>query len=209
MSLFKQDLNRAVTISSYPCRRAMRLSPKLAAKLLALSCWLVLTCLAVAQDLPPGKRLPSVTMSPPRTITVTRGKPGTVDLHFRIDGGFHINSNTPTTEFLIPTTLKLTAPTDIVVGKVIYPPGEQMSFPFAPDEKLSVYTGVLVLGVLVRPLVTVVPGKYAFHGQLKYQACDKAACYPPRQLPVDFLIDVAKGSAARKRNPGQSPHVHR
>jgi len=148
-------------------------------------------------------------MSPPRTITVTRGKPGTVDLHFRIDGGFHINSNTPTTEFLIPTTLKLTAPTDIVVGKVIYPPGEQMSFPFAPDEKLSVYTGVLVLGVLVRPLVTVVPGKYAFHGQLKYQACDKAACYPPRQLPVDFLINVAKGSAARKRNPGQSPHVHR
>ena len=132
-----------------------------------------------------------------------------MDLHFRIDGGFHINSNTPTTEFLIPTTLKLTAPTDIVVGKVIYPPGEQMSFPFAPDEKLSVYTGVLVLGVLVRPLVTVVPGKYAFHGQLKYQACDKAACYPPRQLPVDFLIDVAKGSAARKRNPGQSPHVHR
>jgi len=148
-------------------------------------------------------------MSPPPTITVTRGKPGTVDLHFRIDGGFHINSNTPTTEFLIPTTLKLTAPTDIVVGKVIYPPGEQMSFPFAPDEKLSVYTGVLVLGVLVRPLVTVVPGKYAFHGQLKYQACDKAACYPPRQLPVDFLINVAKGSAARKRNPGQSPHVHR
>jgi hypothetical protein len=148
-------------------------------------------------------------MSPPRTITVTRGKPGTVDLHFRIDGGFHINSNTPTTEFLIPTTLKLTAPTDIVVGKVIYPPGEQMSFPFAPDEKLSVYTGVLVLGVLVRPLVTVVPGKYAFHGQLKYQACDRAACYPPRQLPVDFLINVAKGSAARKRNPGQSPHVHR
>ena len=148
-------------------------------------------------------------MSPAPTITITRGKPGTVDLHFRIDGGFHINSNTPTTEFLIPTTLKLTAPTDIVVGKVIYPPGEQMSFPFAPDEKLSVYTGVVILGVVVRPLVTVVPGKYAFHGQLKYQACDKAACYPPRQLPVDFQINVAKGSVVRKRNPGQSPHVHR
>ena len=84
-----------------------------------------------------------------------------------------------------------------------------MSFPFAPDEKLSVYTGVVILGVVVRPLVTVVPGKYAFHGQLKYQACDKAACYPPRQLPVDFQINVAKGSVVRKRNPGQSPHVHR
>jgi len=44
---------------------------------------------------------------------------------------------------------------------------------------------------------------------LKYQACDKAACYPPRQLPVDFQINVAKGSVVRRRNPGQSPHVHR
>ena len=209
MRPFEQHLNREVTISSYPRSRVMRFSPKLAASLLALPCWLLLICLAVAQDIPPGKRLPSVTMSPAPTITITRGKPGTVDLHFRIDGGFHINSNTPTTEFLIPTTLKLTAPTDIVVGKVIYPPGEQMSFPFAPDEKLSVYTGVVILGVVVRPLATVVPGKYAFHGQLKYQACDKAACYPPRQLPVDFQINVAKGSVVRKRNPGQSPHVHR
>ena len=69
--------------------------------------------------------------------------------------------------------------------------------------------GVFWVALWLVPLVTVVPGKYAFHGQLKYQACDKAACYPPRQLPVDFLINVAKGSAARKRNPGQSPHVHR
>ena len=209
MRLFERHLNGAFTISNYPRSRAMRFSPKLAANLSALPCWLLLTCLAVAQDISPGKRLPSVTMSPAPTVTITRGKPGTVDLHFRIDGGFHINSNTPTTEFLIPTTLKLTAPTDIVVGKVIYPPGEQMSFPFAPDEKLSVYTGVVILGVVVRPLVTVVPGKYAFHGQLKYQACDKAACYPPRQLPVDFQINVAKASVVRKRNPGQSPHVHR
>jgi len=208
MRLFEQHLNRAVTISTYPCHRAMRLSPKLAANLLPLPCWLVLTCLAVAQDIP-GTRVPSVTMSPAPTITITRGKPGTVDLHFRIDGGFHINSNTPKSEFLIPTVLKLTAPTDIVVGKVIYPPGEDMSFPFAPTEKLSVYSGVFILGVVVRPLASVVPGKYAFHGQLKYQACDKAACYPPKQLPVDFQVKVAKGSSTHKKNPGQSPHVHR
>jgi len=206
MRLFKQHLSRAVTIlinaSGYFCTGAMRPSQKLATSLLVLS------SLAAAQDMP-GRRIPSVSMSPAPLITVTRGKPGTVDLHFRVDPGFHVNSNTPKSEFLIPTVLKLTAPTDIVVGKVIYPPGEEMSFPFAPDEKLSVYTGVFVLGVVVRPLANVVPAKYAFHGQLKYQACDRAACYPPKQLPVDFQIKVAKGSAAHKRNPAQSPHVHR
>src|SRR5882762_3346537 len=159
MRQFEQHLNREVTISSYPCHGAMRLFPKLAANLLVLPCWLLLACLAVAQDISPGKKLPSVTISPATTITITRGKPGTLDLHFRVDGGFHINSNTPTTEFLIPTTLKLTAPTDIVVGKVIYPPGEQMSFPFAPSEKLSVYSEAFTLGVVVRPLASVVPGK--------------------------------------------------
>jgi hypothetical protein len=206
MTKFEQHLSRGVTIlinpSSHLCHRTMRPSRKLATSLL------LLTSLAVAQEIP-GKRIPSVSMSPAPLITITRGKPGTVDLHFRVDPGFHINSNTPRSEFLIPTVLKLTAPTDIVVGKVIYPPGEEMSFPFAPEEKLSVYTSVFILGVVVRPLASVVPGKYAFHGQLKYQACDKAACYPPKQLPVDFQVKVAKSSAAHGKNPAQSPHVHR
>ena len=205
MRPFEQHLSYEFVIpsaSSRLCNRAMRSAQNLGIHLL------VLTSLAAAQDIP-GKRIPSVDMLPAPLITVTRGKAGTVDLHFRVGGGFHINSNTPKSEFLIPTVLKLTAPTDIVVGKVIYPPGEEMSFAFAPSEKLSVYSGAFILGVVVRPLASVVPGKYAFHGQLKYQACDKAACYPPKQTPVDFEIKVVKGVAAHRKNPGQSPHVHR
>ena len=201
MRPFEQNLSYAL-VTPRLCNRAMRSAQNLGIHLL------VLTSLAAAQDIP-GKKLPSVNMLPAQLITVTRGKAGTVDLHFRVGGGFHINSNTPKSEFLIPTVLKLTAPTDIVVGRVIYPPGEEMSFPFAPSEKLSVYSETFTLGVVVRPLASVVPGKYAFHGQLKYQACDKAACYPPKQLPVDFQVKVVKGQAVQKRNPGQSPHVHR
>ena len=206
MRLLEQHLSCAVAVlasaSSHLCNRAMRPAQKFAIPLL------LLTSLALAQDIP-GKRIPSVNMLPAPLITVTRGKAGTVDLHFRVGGGFHINSNTPKSEFLIPTVLKLTAPTDIVVGKVIYPAGEEMSFAFAPSEKLSVYSGAFILGVVVRPLASVVAGKYAFHGQLKYQACDKAACYPPKQTPVDFEVKVVKGVAAHRKNPGQSPHVHR
>src|SRR6476469_271422 len=85
-----------------------------------------------------GKKVPSVMVAPVDTVTVTRGSGGPVTIHFRVPPGYHINSNTPKSEFLIPTALKLDAPTDIVVGKVIYPPGAEMSFPFAPTEKLSV-----------------------------------------------------------------------
>lgn len=165
--------------------------------------------LAFADDIP-GKKIPYVTMSPVEISTVARGKPSLVNLHFRVAPGYHVNSNSPSLEYLIPTSLKLDAPTDIVVGKITYPTGQITSFPFAPDQKLSVYSGPFDLAVTVRPLASVMPGKYSLHGQLKYQACDNAACYPPRELPVEFEVKVVKGagtSPARK-NPKQSPHIH-
>lgn len=148
----------------------MRLLPKLATSVL-------LAASALAQD-SPGRKAPSVTLAPVPITAIMRGKPGTVELQFKVSSGFHINSNTPKSEFLIPTSLKLNPPTDIVVGKVTYPEGVDRSFPFAPDEKINVYSGTFVLGVVVRPLGTVVPGKYALHGQLKYQA----ATTPPATL---------------------------
>jgi hypothetical protein len=145
---------------------------------------------------------------PPEIKSVYRGHPGTVELQFRIASGFHINSNQPKQEYLKKTELKLDAPTDIAVVKVKYPAGEDRSFPFDPSEKLNVYSGDFAVDVTVRPLKTVLPAKYAVHGTLKYQACDDAACYPPKQMPISFQIKVSKDPAVRKRNPAQSPHAH-
>src|SRR5713101_6965832 len=156
----------------------------------------------------PGRRAPSVTMSPAPMVTVTRGKPNTVSLRFHVGAGFHVNSNHPNSEFLIPTALKLNPPTDIVIGRVSYPAGEEMSFAFAPEDKLSVYTGEFPVTVEVRPLAGVFPARYMIHGELRYQACDNAACYPPRKLPVQFEVNVVKGPPPRRKNPAQSPHVH-
>ena len=155
-----------------------------------------------------GPRGPFVTVAPIPLAAITRGKPETVELQFRVRPGFHINSNRPSSKVLIPTALRLTPPTDVVIGRIAYPEAQEMSFPFAPDDKLSVYTGDFSVSVVVRPLVHMQAGKYAVHGQLKYQACDNAACYPPKLLPVNFDIQVLKNPVAPRRNPAQSPHVH-
>ena len=157
-----------------------------------------------------GRKIPSVTMSPSPIVTVTRGKPNTVNLRFHVGSGFHVNSNKPKSEFLIPTALKLNPPTDIVIGRVNYPAGEEMSFAFAPEDKLIVYSGEFPLAVEVHPLASVYPGNYKIHGELRYQACDKAACYPPKKLAVAFEVKVVKGSPLppTHRNPAQSPHIH-
>jgi Disulphide bond corrector protein DsbC len=165
---------------------------------------LVLTGMAFAQS---GKA-PSVTMAPVPLVTTQRATPTTVKLDFRVAPGFHINSNAPKSEFLIPTALKMDPPTDIVLGKTEYPEGKDLSFPFSPDEKLNVYSGDFAITVSVHPLHSVVPGKYVMRGFLRYQACDNAQCFPPKTLPVNFEVKVVKEPPGPRHNPAQSPHVH-
>jgi hypothetical protein len=154
-----------------------------------------------------GSKVPSVTLSVPAIPSIIRGTPGKAELRFHITPGFHINSNAPSEEYLIPTALRMDAPTDIVVGRIIYPAGQNITLPFAPDLKLNVYSGEFTVLVTVRPLSSVLPGKYALRGRLKYQACDKAACYPPKELPVDFEVKVAKSTHHVQHDPAQSPHI--
>ncbi len=172
-----------------------------------LACSLVLLCAsAYAQDAPAKA---TVIMAPAPVVTITQGKARPVSLTFRVARGYHINSNKPKSEFLIPTALKIGATTDIVIGGIDYPDGRDMSFAFAPDEKLNVYTGDFQVDVTVRPLRSVLPGKYMIHGNLKYQACDNAACYPPKQLPVSFEVRIGKAAPTARKNPAQSPHAHK
>jgi Disulphide bond corrector protein DsbC len=153
-------------------------------------------------------KAPSLTFGAVPLVTAQRAQQTMVDLNFRVPRGYHINSNTPKSEFLIPTALKMELPTDIVLGKIAYPAGEDASFPFSPDEKLSVYSGDFTIAVAVHPMHSVVPGKYVMHGVLRYQACDNSACYPPKTVPVSFEIKVVKEPPEHHANPAQSPHVH-
>jgi hypothetical protein len=159
---------------------------------------------AVAQ----GGKAPSVSFAPVPLVTAQRTAQTMVNLNFRVASGFHINSNAPKDEFLIPTSLKMDLPTDIILGKIEYPEGKDLTFPFSPDQKLNVYSGDFTVAVGVHPLLSVTPGKYVMHGVLRYQACDNAQCFPPKTLPVSFEVKVIREPATHHANPAQSPHVH-
>ena len=162
----------------------------------------------LAQSKP--KATQRVTAAPVGTVSVAVGRSTQVELPFRVASGYHINSNQPTSELLLPTVLKLSPPTNIAVGNTAYPAGQDKSFSFSPNEKLNVYTGDFAVSALVRPSRNTPPGTYRVRGALKYQACDNRACYPPGEVPVTFDIKVIKAKSARaRRNPAQSPHVHK
>ena len=113
--------------------------------------------------------------------TVRAGKPAQVELHFRVESGFHVNSHTPSSDLLIPTVLTLAPADGIKAGAPEYPAGASFSFSFDPKEKLNVYQGDFVVKIPVEAAA----GEHSLKGALRYQACDQAACYPPRTLAVE------------------------
>jgi hypothetical protein len=112
---------------------------------------------------------------------VPAGKPAVVELRFRVDPGFHVNSHTPSSEMLIPTILKLDDAAGIKVLGEEYPKGS--AFHLA-DDTLDVYQGEF----RVRLTVVVPRGQSTLKGGLRYQACDHAACYPPRTLAIAVAV---------------------
>jgi hypothetical protein len=186
---------------------AQKQGPRSTVQACVLRTLVILATATVSFAQTPGQA-PTLTMAAVPLVTAQRAHQTMVSLNFRIPAGYHINSNTPKSEFLIPTALKMDLPTDIILGKIEYPAGEDRNFPFSPDEKLNVYSGDFTIAVAVHPLHTVVPGKYEMRGVLRYQACDNAACYPPKSLPVNFEVKVVKEPGTHHANPAQSPHVH-
>lgn len=122
----------------------------------------------------------------PGTATIEAGKPQVVEMHFRIQDGFHINSHKPHESNLIPTQLMVVDGNGLNVSAIDFPEGSDVAFSFAPNEKLSVYTGDLTLRAHVR----VTPGVHELDGALRYQACDANACLPPRKLPVSISLNA-------------------
>jgi hypothetical protein len=127
-----------------------------------------------------GKTPQIVRFEGPDQIEVAAHKPQVVELRFRIQDGFHVNSHTPHEKSLIPTQLMVVDGDGVNVSAVDFPPGTDTSFAFAPNQKVSVYTGHVTL----RAHVTVAPGGHLLQGALRYQACDANACMPPRKIPV-------------------------
>ncbi len=125
--------------------------------------------------------------------TVSPGKPAKVQLKFRVSDGFHVNSNVPRSSYLIPTKLMLSPSNAVSVGKITYPAGTDMTFPFAPDEKLNVYSGEFTIGASLSATPAAARGHHKLQGELSYQACNDRACYPPKKLPVSIEVTVAKG----------------
>lgn len=129
--------------------------------------------------------------SPSKTVlymaeeqSVKAGSHASVELRFKVLDGYHVNSHTPRSEFLIPTQLKIQPTAGVTAGSPEYSSGQEFTLSADPGEKLDVYTGIFSIRL---PLVAAA-GEHTMNAMLRYQACDRAACYPPKSLPVQIFV---------------------
>ncbi len=120
----------------------------------------------------------------PEQVEVTAGKPSTVQMHFRVAQGLHINSHTPKDSYLIPTVFSIPSGAAVQLKGASYPAGAEFTLPVDPSTKLSVYTGEFV----ITAQIVAQRGNHLMQGTLHYQACDNNACMPPKTIPV--VMDV-------------------
>ena len=106
-----------------------------------------------------------------------------------IEDGWHINSNKPYEDYLIPTELTI-GTTYFELKKVTYPEAHDFKFSFS-EKPLSVYEGQIYIGALLETSKDIKPGKYPLIINLNYQACNDRSCLAPTSVEDTLITIVA------------------
>ena len=104
-------------------------------------------------------------------------------------GGYHINANPASFEYLKATELDLEDTPEIVVDYIYYPNPQVKKFAFA-EEPLKVYEGETQLKVMLNADKSAPKGPRTLPAKLNVQACDEKVCYPPGALDVAIPVTI-------------------
>ena len=154
---------------------------RFAAGLLALAC--ASAALAAAPR-------PEEIVSATARVVGGPGQTASVHVDVRIAAGYHVNSHTPSEDYLIATAAKLDPAPGVKAGAPVYPAGLSKKFAFA-DRPLSVYEGALPIEI---PFSWSERLPAALSGTLDFQACNDTQCFAPAS--ISFRTDTAWRSSA-------------
>jgi len=107
-----------------------------------------------------------------------------------VEETWHINSNNPKDEFLIPTTVMIDDTINFNLLKVAYPAAHDIKLGFS-DTPLSVWEGKVYFGALVKATNNLSPGKYPLVVSVEYQACNNQSCLAPTIVADTLFIQIA------------------
>ncbi|MBU0474588.1 MAG: protein-disulfide reductase DsbD [Bacteroidetes bacterium] len=105
---------------------------------------------------------------------------------------YHINSNKPKDEFLIPTELIIKSK-NVSIVSITYPKAKDVSFSFS-DELVSVYEGKEFIGAVLKISDSVNVGIMEIPIEISYQACNDASCMAPTSVLDTLRVEVVNNT---------------
>jgi thioredoxin:protein disulfide reductase len=152
------------------------------------NCWKLLPAIAALLLIDAAAaQTPVLTVKPPVGVVVKKGSTIDVKLMASLNEGFHLNSHTPSEDYLIPLTLKWEGPLQEV--DVIYPKPQMEKYAF-DDKPLSVLTGQFPLITKFKAPSNTATGPATLNGKIRYQACNNNSCFAPKTVPVTLTVQV-------------------
>ncbi len=136
----------------------------------------------------PAQTSPALSISPPGQVTIKRGGQAELKLKAEVRPGFHVNSNAPNDEFLIP--LKLTWPNGPVEAEQVSYPKPQFEHYAFSTNPVSVFSGTFEIVTRFKAGVSAMPGPAGITGKLRFQACNEKECLAPRTIDVRATLNV-------------------
>jgi len=125
--------------------------------------------------------------------SVAKLRPGAenqIALEISIAAPFHINSDQPSDENMIPTSVGFSGPEGVTFGTPKFPAAQSKFLSFSATP-LEVYEGTIRVFTTVKLLQGFSEKEIALAGRLGYQACDDKACLPPAELEFKQIFPVA------------------
>ncbi len=139
------------------------------------------------------------------------GAASTAVVTVSVDKGWHVNSNTPLEDFLIPTRVRLTLPAGWSADPPVFPEHRLVSLSFS-ETPVAVFAGSFTVRITVHAPATG-PTVKELTGSVEAQACNDRQCMAPEE--VEFTVSgtaEAAGApdltqAAPAAAPGQAPRA--
>lgn len=110
----------------------------------------------------------------------------TATLKISVLPGFHVNSDKPKDEFLIP--LKLTwMDGPLQPESITYPKPEEIK---VGKDMLWVFTGNFRITTAFKTSAQAAPGASIQAGKLRYQACNNEMCFRPASIDIQVPVTI-------------------
>jgi thioredoxin:protein disulfide reductase len=135
------------------------------------------------------------------------GKPATLKIELVIADPYHINSDRPLSDYLIPTTLNFESAPGLQLGKVQFPKAQVLKLNIS-NEPMSVFTGDVTMLLDIIPSSGLTDRQINLRGVVGYQACDNNVCLPPVKEALNINLPVSINSPTAGSAAANSPPVN-